>query len=271
MKGKNATIKFILIIIAIAIAYRISRGIGIAVFALALLYIVYDSRATIFSVIAGVKYNKNLKEEAFKLYKKAYDTNKASTRFVVTYGYLLLREGDIEAADKILKPLLKEKEIKSADKGLVKSNYALILWKKGMLEEAIKLLEETMGEYKTSTNYGSLGYLYILKGDLEKALQFNLEAYDYNSSNSIILDNLAQTYFLCKEYDKAEKIYEKLISKNPTFPEAYYTYGLVLLEKNKKEQALEYINKSLNYNMSFLSTLSKEEIENKIKELKSEN
>lgn len=266
MKNKNATIKFILIIVAIAIAYRFNRGIGIAVFGLALGYILYDGRATVFSVIAGVKYNKNLKDEAFKWYQKAYDTNKASIRFTVTYGYLLLREGNVEGADKILKPLL-QKDIKNEDKGLVKSNYALILWKKGLLEDAIALLEETLKEYKNSTNYGSLGYLYVLNGDLEKSLQFNLEAYDYNSGNAVILDNLGQTYFLIKEYDKSEKIYEELMSKKPTFPEAYYTYGLVLLEKNKKEEALEFIKKSLNYSTSFLSTLTKEEIENKVIEL----
>ncbi len=47
--------------------------------------------------------------------------------------------------------------------------------------------------------------MYNLSGDYEKALAFNKEAYDYNSDDNIIVDNLADTYSLMGEYKEAEK------------------------------------------------------------------
>jgi len=130
------------------------------------------------------------------------------------------------------------------------------------------MLEEVFATYKTTTVYGSLGYLMLLKGDLEKALAFNQEAYEYNDNNSVIVDNLALNYYLLGELDKAEEIYEKLMTKNPTYPEAYYNYGLTLEAKNKIDKALEVMEKALDFKFSFLSNVSREEVENKIQELK---
>ena len=102
---------------------------------------------------------------------------------------------------------------------------------------------------------------------MDKALKFNQEAYEYNDSNSIIMDNLGQAYYLNGDYSKAAEIYEKLMAANPTFPEAYYNYGLVLLAMGKKEEALEMMKKALNYDFTYLSTVTKENVEEKIREV----
>ena len=68
------------------------------------------------------------------------------------------------------------------------------------------MLEEIIKTYETTTVYGSLGYLLILKGNLENALQFNLKAYEYNPSDKIIQDNLGQNYYLLGQYEKAKDI-----------------------------------------------------------------
>ena len=39
----------------------------------------------------------------------------------------------------------------------------------------------------------------------DKALEYNLEGYEYNSTNDIIVDNLAFTYLKMKDYENAEK------------------------------------------------------------------
>jgi tetratricopeptide (TPR) repeat protein len=144
---------------------------------------------------------------------------------------------------------------------------SLVQWKKGNLDEAINILEDVIKNYETTNVYGSLGYMLIQKGDLDKALEFNLRASDYNSSNSIIMDNLGQTYYLKGNYDKAVEVYANLMESNPTFPDAYYNYALVLKSKNEFSKALEIAKKALNYELSFLSTINKSQIDNLINEL----
>ena len=114
--------------------------------------------------------------------------------------------------------------------------------------------------------------MYNLTGDYEKALKFNQEAYDYNSDDNIIADNLADTYSLMGELEEAAKIYEELLSRDPEprFPEAYYGYGEVLIKLGQKERGIELIEKSLTKPFSFLSLRPKEDIEKMLEQYKAE-
>ena len=151
----------------------------------------------------------------------------------------------------------------------VKQNYALLLWKEGNLPEAIKITEEIIKDYKNTVVYGNLGYFYILDGQKEKALEFNLEAYDFASDDAVICDNLAYSYYLNENYDKAEEIYAELQSRKnpPAFPEVYYNFGLVSLKKGDKEKAKELFEKALLQKFSNLSDLDKDTVEKTIAEL----
>lgn len=102
-----------------------------------------------------------------------------------------------------------------------------------------------------------MGYLLILQGDYGKALEHNLAAYEYNSNDKIIQDNLGLNYYLLDMYDRSEEIYEALLEKSPTFPDPYFNYGLVFLKLNEPEKAIEYMKKALEYNFSYLSSLTK--------------
>ena len=81
------------------------------------------------------------------------------------------------------------------------------------------MLDELIKTYETTNVYSTLGLLYNEKGDYEKALEFNLLAKDYNSSNPAILDNLGTSYFNLGEYDKAFETYQEAMKYKPTFPE----------------------------------------------------
>ncbi|HHW31052.1 MAG TPA: tetratricopeptide repeat protein [Clostridiaceae bacterium] len=257
---KKLLINFVLPAAAIVILFRRYFLYGIIALILYILYGLYIGKASIYTIIGSIRYSKGNMEEAIKWLDKAYKSGRAKPTTITSYAYLLLKSGNIQEAEKILMEQM-DKILSDDDKMNVKSNLALVLWKKGQLDEAINMLEEVFSKYKTTTIYGSLGYLLILKGDLNKALEFNLEAYEYNSSNAVIQDNLGQTYFLLGDYDKSQEIYEKLISTNPSFPEAYYNYGLLLKQKGETDKALEYMKKALNYKFSFLSTVSREEVE----------
>lgn len=271
MGGKiiNFIVKFILPVIVIMILYFYNKIIGLTTLLLAIIYLFYNIRASVFANIGFRKYSKGNLEEATKWFERAFATGKAKPATTTSYAYLLLKTGRLEESEAILNKLISSRPGKDNEM-FAKSNLALVLWKNGSLDEAITMLEEVIIDYRNSTIYGSLGYLLILKGDLEKALQFNLEAYEYNESNVVILDNLGQVYHLTGQYEKATEIFEKLLLKNPSFPEAYYNYGLLLLDTNQTEKATEMMEKSLNYThkLSFLSTVKIEDIENKLKDVR---
>ena len=65
----------------------------------------------------------------------------------------------------------------------------------------------------------------------------------------------------------AREVYEKLLAKAPSFPEPYYNYGLLMEKLGNREEALESMKKALSMKFSYLSTITREEIETAISRL----
>lgn len=268
MKGliKNLIIGLIIPAIVTLVAGTINIWLGIASFVIYICILLYFSRAMIFGMLGSRSYVGGFTDEALKWFKRAYDTKIAGVRTCVSYAYILLKNAELEKSEEVLQQVLKNNP-NSPEVPYIKSILALTLWKKGELDAAVNMLEDVISQYRTTSVYGSLGYLLILKGDLQKALQFNLEAFEYNSSDKIIQDNLGQNYYLLDMYDKATEVYVSLLEKSPSFPEPYYNYGLLLLKTGETDKALEMMNKALGYKFSYLSSISKEEVELKIQEI----
>jgi tetratricopeptide (TPR) repeat protein len=264
-------LKNILIIVAFIIAtvvlFRTNALYGFLFLLAVILLFLFLKRGAILALIGRTYYYKSNMEKSLTWFERAYKTGVAKPQTVASYAYLLLKSGKIQEAENILEILLRL-NLSEDNRMMAKSNMALVQWKKGYLDEAIATLEEVIKVYETSNIYGSLGYMLIQRGNLDKALEFNLKAYDYNSENAIILDNLGQVYYLKQDYDKAHELYEKLMAKEPSFPEAYYNYALLLKAKGEYEKALEKAEKALNYKLSFLSTIQKDDIDILINELK---
>ena len=221
----------------------------------------------IYAIKANNAFQKKDISETINYLEKAYKTGSAKANIVTTYGFILLKYGRLEDAVRIFDEQLSSTKLISKERYNVKSNYPLALWKKGQLDEAILMFEEIIPNYKTTNVYASLGYLYNLKGDYEKALKFNLEAYDYNNTGGVILDNLGQTYFLMGNIEKADEIFKQLMAINPKFPEAFYDYALVLEKIGDNERCIEKLKNALLFEPNYLSAVTTEEIERKLAEM----
>ena len=149
------------------------------------LYLLFKSRSDMVAAVARIKYVKGDTPNAIKLYKFANKIGKMTFDNRLQYAYCTLREGDIDEANKLFNMMAMEK-ISPAQRGQLKQSHALVLWKRGDIDGAIEMLEEVHSQFISTTTYGSLGYMYIHRGKLEKALEYNLEAYEYNNDN----DNL---------------------------------------------------------------------------------
>lgn len=234
-----------------------------------LLIILIVKRNSVMCLAAKLKYNKGDIDGAERLYEKASKKFTPTADHQLLYGYILLRKGKLERARKVL-AVASMSPGKPAVKSRIKAMRALVSWKEGDIDNAIEMLEEVIAEFKNTAVYQDLGLLYVLKGDKEKAVSFNLEAYEFNSDDNVIMDNLAEAYALCGETEKSEEIYKSLMEKEPRFAEAYWGYGVLLVNKGEKEKGLELMRKSLDKRITFLSILQKEEIEALIEKYENE-
>ena len=270
MSGSFKTlIKIVIPVVVLFLLFRAGSIYGWTALVVAFLAVLIWNRTSWYTMLGTASYSKGEMEKALKWLGKAYSTGRAVPKSAISYAYILLKGGDVSKSHDILQRLL-ERKPKKDDEMLAKANMALVLWKQGKLDEAVAMLEEVIVEYKNSAIYGSLGYLTILKGDLDRALEINQEAMEYNSSNAIIQDNMGQTYHMRGEDEKALEVYEKLISTNPSFPEAYYNYAMVLLKKGDPAAALEMLEKALGFKFTFLSAISRQDVEDAIGKLKAE-
>lgn len=226
---------------------------------LVLLYLILKKRSNILASVAKYKYGTGKTETAFKLYAFADKIGKLSFDHKVMRAYLTLKEGEIDEANKLFNLIGMEK-LEPAKRAKLKQSHALVMWKKGDTDDAIEMLEYVHENYPSTTTYGSLGYMYAYGERLQKALEYNLEAYEYNSDDPIIIDNLAYTYLKLKDYKNAEKYYNELFALDPTFPEGYFEYGKYLVSAGKKEEGLNLVKKALNCRFSFLSMFERRDV-----------
>ncbi len=235
-------------------------GLGFLVLIIGIL-VVWFKRGTLIAYFASASAGKGDTEKALRLYHTADKTDKMNYNARINYGYFLLKNGYLNDAGIVFNKTSMNKKLSKTAKQQLKSLQALVKWKEGRLDEAIEMLEEVTQEYVTSMTYQSLGLLYILKRDKEKALSFCLEAFNYNPDDNVIMDNLAEAYALCGDKEKAMETYEALLKRNPHFPDAYYGYGILLMQSGRQQEGLEYIGQSLTKKFSFLSALPRERVE----------
>ncbi|OQB14213.1 MAG: Photosystem I assembly protein Ycf3 [Firmicutes bacterium ADurb.Bin193] len=235
-----------------------------------LLFLVILKRGDIAAIIARFIYVRGNSDSWKKWYNIAEMLGGMSFESKLTQAYLLLKDGNLDTAYKKF-ALLSMDNLKSDQKLRLKASYALVFWKRGEISTAIEMLEEVAEKAPSTPVYGSLGYMYAYSGNLSAALEFNKKAYDYNNTDPIIIDNLAYTYHKVGEYNKAREYYEKLMKLSPNFPEAYYGFGRLLVETGELEKGVEMLKKALNTQFSFLSTVTKSEIEAYLQEVNKDN
>ncbi len=267
LSSSNTLSRIILPLAIIYFVYTISGPTGgvIALIVLLLAYI-YFNRSVFYQNKAGKKYHNGDYEGALADMKTAVSIDPKNAKVRGTYAFLLIKMGYTgEAAEQIEEALTKVKTID--DKNSMIITKALVLWKQGNIDQAIVLLDELLKTFETTNVYSTLGLLYNEKGNSAKALEFNLLAKDYNSSNPAILDNLGTSYFNSGDYDNAFETYKEVMKFKPTFPEAYYNYAKMLERNGDLEKALYMLRTSQRLNFWFTSTVTKEMIETYINEL----
>ena len=117
--------------------------------------------------------------------------------------------------------------------------------------------------------YETLGYLYIEAGDAEKALAYNMEAYEYDDEDAITLDNLGQLHYrLLGDKATAKEYFEKALELKPGQIDTLYFLAKYDIEAGDTEAAREKLETALEGRFSPLNYASKEMVEELLAGLK---
>ncbi|MFT5814942.1 MAG: putative PEP-CTERM system TPR-repeat lipoprotein [Psychroserpens sp.] len=91
-------------------------------------------------------------------------------------------------------------------------------------------LQQNANNYIANNN---LAYLYLQKGDIEKARGYGVKAVEIEPNNSAALDTLAQIYVAEKDYKEALSLYERAVTDAMQNEEIYLNYVETLLLAEK--------------------------------------
>ncbi|MEO0264927.1 MAG: tetratricopeptide repeat protein, partial [candidate division WOR-3 bacterium] len=96
-----------------------------------------------------------------------------------------------------------------------------------------------------SRGWQGLGFIYsVVKKDYNKALEYYKKAVSIDPQNGDALYGLAKTYQIIGEKTKADSVYKTAIQRNPKSVGLNYSYGLFLVELNRFEEAIPYLEKA---------------------------
>ncbi|MBQ8541479.1 MAG: hypothetical protein IJ435_08415 [Clostridia bacterium] len=227
----------------------------------------------LYMLSANSAYKKGAWKSAVEKYKKAYRTKRLSADMEIYCGYILLKEGDKKACEEIFEAVSK-KQLTDRQKDSLDTNKAILLWKKGQLDEAIELLKAVWDRSPSVTAAGTLGALMLVKaretGDYAEALSFCESTNEQFTYERTIMANLGEAYYLNGQNEDALKVFGELMDCGSQAPAPFYYYALALLKAGCSEEAEEMLNLSLRQRFSALSTVSKKVVRAKLEEITAE-
>ena len=103
--------------------------------------------------------------------------------------------------------------------------------------------------WKKYDAYYDMGRVYFEMGDYESAIANFENVIEYKENNEFLYYYLAQAYEGNNEIDKAISNYLKAIAVNDKFHQAYKKVGIMFLTRNDFEDAIEYFNDYINFDI----------------------
>ncbi|NLG37733.1 MAG: tetratricopeptide repeat protein [Clostridiales bacterium] len=215
------------------------------------------------NLIGNLAYWRHLRgkvEMAEKTYAKAYVHGMTDPVKLGTYGVLLLRKGEYEDALMLFNQALKNRALKPKVRLQIRMNRSLAYFKLGEIEKAIVALEDIHKKNRSLRVYQSLGYVYIMAGEYEKAMEYNLEALEYDDEDPVILDNMGQLHYALGEYDKAREYFEKAFSYKQNQVDILYHLSVIEEHDGNAEKALYYASLANDCAINTLNDVTPDEV-----------
>jgi arylsulfatase A-like enzyme/Flp pilus assembly protein TadD len=177
-----------------------------------------------------------------------------------TLAQIYAREGKIADALAVMK-----RGVEALPSNLkIVSGYIHFLNEAGKYDDVISMLTAD-GRYpfkQSPESWNDLGFAYMNKGELDKALEALREAVSRDDSNFIIYRNLGDLFFAYFQRDKdagayatALEYYRKAIEINPVDPSSYNGLGYAFLQGGQPGDAIPLFEKALALFPEYISAL----------------
>jgi len=206
-------------------------------------------------------------QKAEKFYKLALKEKETIAYVPLSYGLILLRRGETQEALKLFEQVLERKGENLYIYRTALTNKALAYWQKGEIDKAIEILEECISKYDyiNHNTYSSLGYLYIIKENYEKALEYTNKALEKEPKHAGSWDNLGQISYRKNDIKEAKNYFKKALSFKPDLVDSLYYLGIIAENEGNFEEAKEYFSSAMKCNITAFNTVTKKQVEEKYK------
>ncbi len=223
--------------------------------------------------------------EAMQLFEEAIAGGTTNPRALLSYALLLLRADRYEECKALLVKAQKAPGLTPQLRSQLIMDYAVCCHKLGETDKGVRLLERQHERTPTGLTYQTLGYLYVEQYDqarkeeflarteeeaapdeddrfptpekealpreeqwrlgVEKTLEFNQGALEYDDEDAIFLDNLGQTYYrVLGDKEKAKEYFDKAIAIRPGQIDTLWFLSRYALEAGNTAAAVEYLERA---------------------------
>lgn len=203
-------------------------------------------------------------EHAEKAYVRAIELDPELAQAYINLSDLYYKSGDLASAV----GTLQRGSYELQDNLTIAHLLARVYIEDQRWDDAIEELERVLdGEPENYDAYYDLGHVYFELGDYETAIDNfeNVIAYEQNQNNELLYYALAQAYEANNQVDKAISNYLKAIAVNDKFTLAYKKVGILFLAREDFEDAVEYFESYLEFDIPEEEKLSVQKLIDRVK------
>ncbi len=225
-------------------------------------------RATVLTFAGNVIYAGGNVEAAKLYFQKAINAKSKSARPYLNLAVLLMRDGHGEEALVLLEQAQNIKKLSILDEKSLMLSLGSCYWILGRIDEAIATLEEmrTKFDYVNAQVLSTLGYLYMVKDNIDMALELSIKATTEDPADPSGWDNLGQIYFRLDDMDKAKENFLKALELKDTLGDSLYFLGLLYEKQGNLTEAKSCFIKAKSAKITALNTVTTDEILEKYNE-----
>lgn len=221
---------------------------------------------------ALIQHQKGNVAAARTVYEEMYSKGVISAQYMISWSYILLREGGEQNYQKVRELLAKAQkapDLSSQNRCDLLVNYAVADYKLGNLDKAIALLERVHQKTPCGETYNVLGYLYIEQGDPEKALAFNQSALEYDDEDPVTIDNIGQIYYrLLHDEEQALPYFQKALEIKSSQIDTLWFLSRYDIKNGKIDEAVDKLETAKEGRFSPLNYVTRRQVEDEIVALK---
>ncbi len=227
----------------------------------------------------------------YPFYAAAYKLGTMNTTILASYGLILLRQEKAAVAKDCFERALENTTYFLTTKTL-KGNTSIAQWKLGNIEEAIETYQYILDKYSKDEksyqeefgysqegveaivkdnpymypqDYTTLGYLYILNKEYDKATFYTKAAIASKEKYAAAYDNLGQIAYYQDDFELARTHFEEALELNPKLADSLYFMGLVEKAEGNTETAMGFLKKAKACKLDGLNTITYKMIDDAMK------